>query len=78
MRSRASHPSWTADPTATVGYLLNEVPSNLLLARSRPSIFLPSLMLVWGAISIGAKGVKDLGGLVALRVFLGLVEAGFL
>ncbi|KAJ9092566.1 hypothetical protein QFC21_006797 [Naganishia friedmannii] len=60
-----------------VGYLLNEVPSNMLLARSRPSIFLPCLMFVWGAMSIGAKGIHSLGGLVAFRFCLGLVEAGF-
>jgi hypothetical protein len=29
------------------GYLLNEVPSNMILARSRPSLYLPALMLVW-------------------------------
>jgi hypothetical protein len=29
------------------GYLLAEVPSNMLLARSRPSIFLPALMFTW-------------------------------
>ncbi|GHJ88605.1 hypothetical protein NliqN6_5007 [Naganishia liquefaciens] len=60
-----------------VGYLLNEVPSNMLLARSRPSIFLPALMFAWGAMSVGAKGINNLGGLVAFRFCLGLVEAGF-
>lgn len=34
-----------------VGYLCMEVPSNMLLSRSRPSIFLPGIMLVWGALS---------------------------
>ena len=59
------------------GYLLAEVPSNMLLARSRPSIFLPSLMFVWGAMSVGAKGIHNLAGLVAFRFMLGIVEAGF-
>lgn len=31
-----------------VGYLLNEVPSNMILSRSRPAIFLPAIMVVWG------------------------------
>lgn len=35
-------------------------------------------MLIWGCISVAAKGVKNLAGLVALRFFLGVVEAGFL
>ncbi|KAL8287058.1 hypothetical protein RQP46_004064 [Phenoliferia psychrophenolica] len=60
-----------------VGYLLNEVPSNMLLVRSRPSIFLPALMLGWGACSVGAKGINSLGGLIAFRFFLGIIEAGF-
>jgi len=60
-----------------VGYLLNEIPCNMLLARSKPSIFLPCIMLAWGGMSIGAKGVTSLGGMVAFRFVLGLVEAGF-
>jgi MFS family permease len=60
-----------------VGYLLAEVPSNMLLVRSRPSLFLPALMFIWGAMSVGAKGMTNLAGLVAFRFFLGIVEAGF-
>lgn len=32
--------------------------------------------LTQGAMSIGAKGINNLGGLVAFRFCLGLVEAG--
>ncbi|KAG7530603.1 hypothetical protein FFLO_04905 [Filobasidium floriforme] len=60
-----------------VGYLLAEVPSNMLLARSRPSIFLPALMFTWGCCSIAAKGIHNTAGLVAFRFFLGIIEAGF-
>ncbi|WVQ78516.1 hypothetical protein IAT38_000602 [Cryptococcus sp. DSM 104549] len=60
-----------------VGYLLNEVPSNMILSRSRPSIFLPSIMFTWGAMSIGAKGVTSLGGMVGFRFALGVVESGY-
>ncbi|OCF55072.1 hypothetical protein L486_07182 [Kwoniella mangroviensis CBS 10435] len=60
-----------------VGYLLNEVPCNMILSRSTPSIFLPTVMVLWGGMSIGAKGVNSLGGMVAFRMVLGLVEAGF-
>lgn len=49
----------------------------MMLARSTPSIFLPAIMFAWGAMSIGAKGINSLGGMVAFRFFLGLVEAGF-
>lgn len=30
-----------------VGYLLGEVPSNMILSRLRPSIYLPSIVLLW-------------------------------
>ncbi|RSH80115.1 hypothetical protein EHS25_007317 [Saitozyma podzolica] len=60
-----------------VGYLLNEVPCNMILSRTRPSLFLPTIMFCWGAMSIGAKGVNSLGGMVAFRFFLGIIEAGF-
>lgn len=60
-----------------VGYLIWEVPSNMMLARSKPSIFLPALMFVWGAMSIAVKGINNMGGMVAFRFCLGLVEAGF-
>jgi MFS family permease len=49
----------------------------MMLARSTPSIFLPAIMFIWGAMSIGVKGVHNLGGMVAFRFVLGLVEAGF-
>nr|XP_019043076.1 hypothetical protein I302_08787 [Kwoniella bestiolae CBS 10118]OCF22006.1 hypothetical protein I302_08787 [Kwoniella bestiolae CBS 10118] len=60
-----------------VGYLLNEVPCNMILSRSKPSIFLPTVMVLWGGMSVGAKGINSLGGMVAFRMVLGLVEAGF-
>lgn len=34
-----------------VGYLIMEVPCNMVLSRSRPSVFLPTIMLLWGAVS---------------------------
>ncbi|BEJ12040.1 hypothetical protein CspHIS471_0205000 [Cutaneotrichosporon sp. HIS471] len=60
-----------------VGYLLWEVPSNMMLSRSTPRIFVPTLMVVWGAMCIAVAGIHNLGGMVAFRFVLGLVEAGF-
>ncbi|KAH8927185.1 MFS general substrate transporter [Atractiella rhizophila] len=60
-----------------VGYLLMEVPSNMLLAKLRPSLFLPGIMFVWGCVVIAFKGVNNLAGLVAIRFFLGIAESGF-
>lgn len=60
-----------------VGYLLAEVPSNMILARSRPSLYLPFIMGCWGCLTIAVQGVHSYGGLVALRFCLGIVESGF-
>ncbi|KFZ03326.1 hypothetical protein V502_11041 [Pseudogymnoascus sp. VKM F-4520 (FW-2644)] len=60
-----------------VGYLLLEVPSNMILSRTRPSLYLPSLMLIWGCLVIAYVGVNSKEALIGLRFCLGLVEAGF-
>ncbi|KAL1980915.1 hypothetical protein VTN96DRAFT_3335 [Rasamsonia emersonii] len=60
-----------------IGYLLLEVPSNMILSRTRPSLYLPGLMIVWGAMVIGYTGVNTKGGLIGLRFCLGLIEAGY-
>ncbi|CAG8195269.1 unnamed protein product [Penicillium olsonii] len=60
-----------------VGYVVLEVPSNLVLGRSRPSIFLPSIMILWGALTCVMAVVKSFAHLVILRTILGCIEAGF-
>ncbi|KAJ5082307.1 major facilitator superfamily domain-containing protein [Penicillium argentinense] len=60
-----------------VGYVVFEVPSNLALGRSRPSIFLPSIMVLWGALTCVMAVINSFTHLVVLRVILGCVEAGF-
>ncbi|KHN94231.1 Major facilitator superfamily domain, general substrate transporter [Metarhizium album ARSEF 1941] len=59
------------------GYLICEVPSNMLLSRSRPSVFLPATMLVWGALSALMSVAKTYGALLGLRFVLGCIESGF-
>ncbi|GMG41531.1 unnamed protein product [Aspergillus oryzae var. brunneus] len=49
----------------------------LVLGRSRPSVFLPSIMIIWGALTCVMAVVKSFTHLVVLRVILGCVEAGF-
>ncbi|KAL6310044.1 MFS general substrate transporter [Sparassis latifolia] len=57
-------------------YALFEPPSNVLLRRSRPSLWLSSLILIWSIIMTLHGVVQNYGGLVSLRVLLGLAEAG--
>jgi hypothetical protein len=57
---------------------LFEIPSNLIIRRITPGIYLPFLMLLWGLISTLQGVVVTKEGLYVNRLFLGLVEAGVL
>lgn len=60
-----------------VGYLLMQLPSNMLITRVRPSLYLASATALWGAVSTCNAAVHSFPGLVAVRFFLGFVEAPF-
>lgn len=60
-----------------VPYVLAEFPSNILLKYFSPSRFVSRIMVSWGIITICTAAVTTYGGLIAVRVFLGLAEAGF-
>ncbi|KAI9841559.1 MAG: hypothetical protein M1837_000605 [Sclerophora amabilis] len=57
-------------------YCAFEVPSNLLLKKLRPSIWLPTIMVAWGLVMTLMGIVKDFHGLLLARLFLGVAEAG--
>ncbi|KAI0647385.1 MFS general substrate transporter [Trametes meyenii] len=61
-----------------VPFVLFEIPSNILLKRFRPHVWLPLCMFLFGLITILQGFTHSFGGLVAARFFLGLAEAGFL
>ncbi|PYH64370.1 putative MFS transporter [Aspergillus vadensis CBS 113365] len=61
-----------------VGYILMQVPSNLLLNyMGRPSLYLGFFTTAWGLVSALTSQVSSYGGIVACRFILGLVEAPF-
>ena len=57
-------------------YAAFEVPSNLMLKKTRPSIWIPSIMLAWGTVMTLTGIVQNYKGLLACRLFLGITEAG--
>jgi len=68
----------TAVSILFVGYLLMQIPSNLFLNKiGKPALYLPVCMIVWGVISAATAGVHNFGGLIAIRFFLGFVEAAY-
>jgi MFS family permease len=57
---------------------LYAVPSNLFLNKiGLPAIYLPCCMIVWGIISAATGSVHNYSGLIAVRFFLGFVEAAY-
>ncbi|KAG9249929.1 pantothenate transporter liz1 [Emericellopsis atlantica] len=68
----------TAVSILFVGYILMQVPSNLVLNKiGKPAIYLPASMILWGVISAATAGCHSVGGLYAARFFLGFVEATY-
>lgn len=61
-----------------LGYVVWEVPSNIVLSQTRPSLYLPALMAIWGALVAGMSLAKNYHGILVYRFFLGVLEAGFL
>ncbi|KAH8601703.1 putative MFS transporter [Bisporella sp. PMI_857] len=61
-----------------VGYLLFQFPSNVILSKfPRPGIYLSCAAVLWGGVSASMASAKTYGGVVAIRFFLGFVEAPF-
>ncbi|KAG0692559.1 major facilitator superfamily domain-containing protein [Suillus ampliporus] len=61
-----------------VGYIIMHVPGNMFLHwLERPSVFIPSCMAVWGAISVLIGITKNYTEVLIVRLFLGFVEAPF-
>lgn len=61
-----------------IPYVLFEVPSNVLLKKfKRPSTYLGILVVAWGIIMTCTGLVNNYGSLMAVRVLLGIFEAGF-
>ncbi|KAJ5196585.1 hypothetical protein N7449_007064 [Penicillium cf. viridicatum] len=61
----------------TVGYVIGQIPSNLLLTRISPRWVIPTLELGWGLATICTSSVKSYKSLYALRFLVGLFESGF-
>ncbi|OQU97887.1 hypothetical protein CLAIMM_03758 [Cladophialophora immunda] len=61
----------------TVGYVVGQIPSNLLLTRLSPRIVIPTLELGWGVATMATSSVQSYKSLYALRFLVGLFESGF-
>lgn len=59
----------------TVGYMLAQLPSNMLLTRVRPGIYLPATVMIWSAVSASTAAASSPETLFVIRFFLGITEA---
>ncbi|KAI8366978.1 major facilitator superfamily domain-containing protein [Choanephora cucurbitarum] len=59
-----------------VGYIIFEVPSNMILKKIGPSKWIPIVMISWGTVMAAMAACKNTAGLLASRFFLGITEAG--
>ncbi|KAF8424834.1 MFS general substrate transporter [Tirmania nivea] len=59
-----------------VSYVSFEIPSNIILKKLKPSLWLPSICLAWGIVTMCTGFVRNFGSLVVVRLLLGFMEAG--
>ncbi|KAI9368417.1 major facilitator superfamily domain-containing protein [Aspergillus egyptiacus] len=59
-----------------IGYVVFEVPCNIILKRTTPRIWLPTLTLVWGIVATLIGVIENYAGYLTSRTALGIAEAG--
>jgi ACS family tartrate transporter-like MFS transporter len=60
-----------------LGYLLFEVPSNLLMRRVGARRWIARILISWGVISMATMFARDQWSFYTLRILLGIAESGF-
>ncbi|KAL2072882.1 hypothetical protein VTL71DRAFT_12225 [Oculimacula yallundae] len=59
-------------------YIASEIPSNLVLKKVSPRVWLPALTMVWGIVTMSLGFVRTYHEFVAVRALLGICEGGLL
>ncbi|GAA5903872.1 hypothetical protein JCM6882_001336 [Rhodosporidiobolus microsporus] len=59
-----------------LGYVLFEIPANVILKKFNPKVWLPTLTIAWGITATLQGLIKDEPGFYAARFFMGVAEAG--
>ncbi|RDW94329.1 transporter-like protein [Coleophoma crateriformis] len=62
----------------SVGIVLLELPSNILLQRIGPQRWLSGQIFAWGLVAVFQSFITTYAGFLVTRVLLGLCEAGFI
>jgi MFS transporter, ACS family, tartrate transporter len=59
------------------GYLVFEVPSNLILRRTGARVWISRIVITWGLVSGATMFVQGIASFYTVRILLGVAEAGF-
>lgn len=60
-----------------VGYIISQVPANVIIAKGKPRILLPCCMLGWSAVTICMPAVTAGWGFLLCRFIVGVTEGPF-
>lgn len=60
-----------------VGYIISQVPANVIIAKGKPSILMPSIMLAWSAVTICMPALTTGWGFCLCRFLVGFTEGPF-
>ncbi|KAL3471555.1 major facilitator superfamily domain-containing protein [Aspergillus californicus] len=52
-------------------YILMQLPSNMILTKVRPSLYIPFWVCIWACVSAATAGTHNFGGLIGVRLVLG-------
>ncbi|KAL4876204.1 major facilitator superfamily domain-containing protein [Aspergillus karnatakaensis] len=61
-----------------VPYSIFNIPATVLANRFNPAVVIPCIAIGWGSLAMITTAVTNFGGLLACRLVLGIMEAGFL
>lgn len=62
----------------TVGFIITELPFNMISKYIGPERFLPITMFLWGIVTWSQVFMKNASGLYATRFFIGALEGGYI
>ncbi|KAM5350005.1 hypothetical protein ACJ41O_006510 [Fusarium nematophilum] len=60
-----------------VGYIISQIPGNVIIAKGRPRLLLPLCMLAWSTVTICMPAITTGWGFILCRFLVGLTEGPF-
>ncbi|CZS93967.1 related to transporter protein [Rhynchosporium agropyri] len=63
------------DVAWTTGYVIGQLPSQFILTKVRPSIWIPSCELAWTVLTFSLASASSSKQVITIRFFVGLVES---